>query len=96
MKKNPLQRLGYGDDGALVVKRHSFFRKVIWKNVLERSVIPPYIPPLMGPQDTSHFSEEFTKMPLDSPPLESQLTHLNQDEFIGFSFTAESLDLLHG
>ncbi|KAL5036635.1 hypothetical protein RTP6_004182 [Batrachochytrium dendrobatidis] len=47
LKKNPDQRLGTGEDGAMKVKKHNFFRKTEWKRLLAREVTPPFIPKLV-------------------------------------------------
>jgi serine/threonine protein kinase len=45
LKKNPKQRLG--TTGVEVAKKHSFFRKIDWKLLLERKVEPPFVPDLV-------------------------------------------------
>ncbi|KAI8926829.1 kinase-like domain-containing protein [Entophlyctis helioformis] len=103
LRKNPEQRLGNGDDGAETVKKHAFFRKIVWKSLLARQVTPPYIPKLVSiARDTSNFHSEFTSMGLaESPPNvasdgpDGGLRQSQNNKFLGFSFVADSFSLPH-
>lgn len=44
LRKNPNTRLGYGDDGTEQVQAHKWFRRIKWKDMLERKVQPPIVP----------------------------------------------------
>ena len=51
---DPEKRLGR--NGSDEVKKHSFFKNVDWKHIKE-TLIPPFIPQLKGPYDTTYFDE---------------------------------------
>ncbi|CAO3616287.1 unnamed protein product [Cunninghamella echinulata] len=44
LRKNPNTRLGCGNDGIKKIKSHGFFRKIDWKKLKARELIPPIIP----------------------------------------------------
>ncbi|KAJ3020572.1 Ribosomal protein S6 kinase beta-1 [Thoreauomyces humboldtii] len=67
LQKNPTKRLGTGPRGADEAKKHSFFRKMDWKKLAAKEVVPPLVPVFADPEDTSHFDECFTSMPMESP-----------------------------
>ncbi|KAJ1772845.1 hypothetical protein EV179_003428 [Coemansia sp. RSA 487] len=62
LRKKPSQRLGYGRNGMLNIKKHRFFRGINWE-VLEKKhedQTPPIVPAVCGDADVSNFAEEFT------------------------------------
>ncbi|KAJ3343038.1 serine/threonine protein kinase psk1 [Gonapodya sp. JEL0774] len=68
LRKNPRQRLGGGAEGIAVVKKHPFFRKMDWERLSKREYVPPIVPVVTSPEDTSNFSTEFTSQePAESP-----------------------------
>jgi hypothetical protein len=50
---------------------------------------PPFIPVLNHEEDLSHFEANFTKLPLESPPVHSS-DFPQSEAFKGFSFVASS------
>lgn len=42
--RDPNRRLGFGPDGTSAVKSHGFFKDVVWEDVLEKKLVPPFIP----------------------------------------------------
>lgn len=45
LKKSPKQRLGSA--GVEIAKKHTFFRKIDWNLLLERKLVPPFVPDLV-------------------------------------------------
>jgi serine/threonine protein kinase len=68
LRKNPDVRLGNGPTGTDDIKKHSFFRKINWKQLSLKEMEPPIIPLISDMEDVSNFDECFTGMPVvDSP-----------------------------
>ncbi|KAI9260760.1 hypothetical protein BDA99DRAFT_513146 [Phascolomyces articulosus] len=89
LNRDPAKRLGAGESDALEVKAHPFFNEVDWKALLAKRISPPFIPTIKGPLDTSNFDEEFTQETPQITPVNSLLTPGSQQEFEGFSYTAD-------
>ncbi|XP_057199271.1 ribosomal protein S6 kinase alpha-1 isoform X1 [Triplophysa rosa] len=84
-KRNPINRLGSGTDGAEEIKRHTFYVTIDWNKLFRREIKPPFRPAVARPDDTFYFDSEFTsRTPKDSPgvPPSAGAHQL----FRGFSF----------
>ncbi|XP_040280184.1 ribosomal protein S6 kinase alpha-1 isoform X3 [Bufo bufo] len=94
-KRNPINRLGSGVDGAEELKRHPFFSTIDWNKLYRREISPPFKPAVAQPDDTYYFDKEFTsRTPKDSPGIPpSAGAH---QLFRGFSFVATSLPNVDG
>ncbi|XP_065144320.2 ribosomal protein S6 kinase alpha-1 isoform X1 [Paramisgurnus dabryanus] len=89
-KRNPINRLGSGSDGAEEIKRHAFFMTIDWNKLFRRELKPPFRPAVARPDDTFYFDSEFTsRTPKDSPgvPPSAGAHQL----FRGFSFVATAM-----
>lgn len=93
LTKDPLKRLGGGPRDASEVMEEPFFRNINFDDVLNLRVEPPYIPNIKSAEDTSYFEQEFTSAPPSLTPLPSMLTTHQQEEFRGFSYMPENLEL---
>lgn len=93
LTKDPEKRLGAGSRDALEVMEEPFFRNINFDDILSLKVKPPYIPEIKSEEDTSYFEQEFTTAPPTLTPLPSVLTTKQQEEFRGFSFMPDDLDL---
>ncbi len=60
LEKNPNKRLGFF--GPQEVKQHSFFAKIIWENVVNKTINAPFVPKVKNDLDISHIDPEFTQM----------------------------------
>ncbi|CCK69533.1 protein kinase C KNAG_0C04310 [Huiozyma naganishii CBS 8797] len=93
LAKDPEHRLGAGPRDALEVMEEPFFRNINFDDILQLKVKPPYIPEIKSAEDTSYFEQEFTSAPPTLTPIPSVLTTTQQEEFRGFSFMPEELEL---
>ncbi|CAR28846.1 ZYRO0F13310p [Zygosaccharomyces rouxii] len=93
LTKDPVKRLGAGTRDAQEVMEEPFFRNINFDDILNLRVRPPYVPEIKSPEDTSFFEQEFTSAPPTLTPLPSVLDTKQQEEFRGFSFMPEDLEL---
>lgn len=87
--KEPRKRLGGGINDAKEIKQHPFFKKIDWDLLAKKKIAAPFKPKIRDEMDTSNFSEEFTKLPIeistsDNPPNGHLL-------FKGYSFVSPSI-----
>ncbi|KAJ1555380.1 serine/threonine protein kinase psk1 [Cladochytrium tenue] len=73
LRKDPLKRLGSGPTRTAEIQAHAFYRKINWQDLLARRVVPPIVPTITDPLDTSNFDDVFTHLPvtLESSPESS-------------------------
>ncbi|XP_066580293.1 serine/threonine-protein kinase N2-like [Amia ocellicauda] len=91
LNKSPGKRLGAGKEDAEEVKKHPFFRSVDWPGLLEKKVMPPFIPNIQGWEDVSNFNKDFTsEAPVLTPSRKHRvLTEQEEEKFQDFGFTAD-------
>ncbi|KAL9102977.1 MAG: hypothetical protein Q9163_001930 [Psora crenata] len=89
LMREPELRLGSGPTDAQEVMSHAFFRNINWDDVREKKVPPPFQPQIKNPTDTSNFDSEFTSVTPVLTPVQSVLTQAMQEEFRGFSYSAD-------
>ena len=68
LMRNVAHRIGAKANGFDELREHPFFDRIDWDELLARKVAPPWKPPLQHCLDTSQFDNEFTSMPINSPP----------------------------
>ena len=68
LMRNVAHRMGATKNGFQQLREHEFFGSINWDDLLARKVTPPWKPPLQHCLDTSQFDDEFTSMPINSPP----------------------------
>uniref|UniRef100_A0A8C8R795 RAC-alpha serine/threonine-protein kinase n=1 Tax=Pelusios castaneus TaxID=367368 RepID=A0A8C8R795_9SAUR len=68
LKKDPRQRLGGGPDDAKEIMQHKFFAGIVWQDVYEKKLVPPFKPQVTSETDTRYFDEEFTAQMITITP----------------------------
>ncbi|PWY95860.1 protein kinase c [Aspergillus sclerotioniger CBS 115572] len=89
LTREPELRLGSGPTDAQEVMSHAFFRNINWDDIYHKRVPPPFMPSISSPTDTSNFDQEFTSVTPVLTPVQSVLSQAMQEEFRGFSYTAD-------
>ncbi|KKY38279.1 putative protein kinase c [Diaporthe ampelina] len=87
--REPDQRLGSGPTDAQEVMSQPFFRNINWDDIYHKRVAPPFLPQIKSATDTSNFDSEFTSVTPVLTPVQSVLSQAMQEEFRGFSYTAD-------
>lgn len=84
--KDPRKRLGGGTKDAKDIKLHPFFKKLDWDLLAKKKLAAPFKPKIRNEMDTSNFSDEFTKLPIELLSAEKPANgHLL---FKGYSFVS--------
>ncbi|OHS99266.1 AGC family protein kinase [Tritrichomonas foetus] len=92
LSKDPNKRLGSGPSDVEEIKKHKFFEKINWEDVMQKKIKPLWVPMLKDKTDTSFFDQEFTTekqcFTLEDPSLiDPQI----QEVFTGFTCTGDSV-----
>lgn len=102
LRKEPKKRLGANMPKDLkTLKDHRFFKKIDWKKLERRELVPPIQPLITDPELAENFANEFTDLALSpvssrkSTFSECEFSNAEQNPFGGFSFVA-SQSLLDG
>ncbi|KAI6247830.1 Protein kinase C-like [Erysiphe necator] len=89
LTREPDQRLGSGPTDALEVMSQPFFSNINWDDIYHKRIPTPFKPTIKDDTDTSNFDTEFTSVTPVLTPVQSVLTQTMQEEFRGFSYTAD-------
>ncbi|KAF5916872.1 hypothetical protein HPG69_011780 [Diceros bicornis minor] len=93
LKKDPKQRLGGGSEDAKEIMQHRFFASIVWQDVYEKKLSPPFKPQVTSETDTRYFDEEFTAQMITITPPDQDDTMEGVDSerrphFPQFSYSA--------
>lgn len=93
LKKDPKQRLGGGPDDAKEIMQHKFFAGIVWQDVYEKKLVPPFKPQVTSETDTRYFDEEFTAqmITITPPDQDDNLEFVDNERrphFPQFSYSA--------
>jgi protein kinase X len=80
LEKNRIRRLGCGRGGFMQIKAHKFFQGIDWISASKELMMPPIIPTVISPGDTSNYDfypEEMAEEP-------SNLTKEQREHFQEF------------
>ncbi|GAA5944436.1 hypothetical protein JCM10213_002653 [Rhodosporidiobolus nylandii] len=88
LTKDPARRLGGGPADAVEIKQHAFFKDTNWDDVFHKRIPSPFYPAITSATDTSNFDSLFTDEQPTLTPVHSTLSAHDQNEFAGFSWTA--------
>uniref|UniRef100_UPI00358DDFF0 protein kinase C delta type-like isoform X2 n=1 Tax=Myxine glutinosa TaxID=7769 RepID=UPI00358DDFF0 len=82
------KRLGAVGD----IRAQEFFKNIVWSDVEQRKMSPPFKPTVVSQSDCSNFDQDFLA---EKPQLSfcnaALIESINQDLFTGFSFTGPGL-----
>lgn len=87
LTRDPEQRL----TEPPAIKKHPWFAGINWKALSQKEVVPPFIPPVSGKDDTSQVDPSFTSEdPLLSVVPNTEINKNDQSKFDGFTYVAPS------
>lgn len=89
LTREPEQRLGSGPTDAQEIMSHPFFKDINWESIYHKREPAPFLPKIKSATDTSNFDSEFTSVTPVLTPVNSVLSQAMQEEFRGFSYSAE-------
>ncbi|KAI9713414.1 MAG: Serine/threonine kinase [Bogoriella megaspora] len=89
LTREPELRLGSGPTDAQEIMSHAFFRNFNWDDVYHKRIPTPFMPQIKDATDTSNFDSEFTSVTPVLTPVQSVLSQAMQEEFRGFSYSAD-------
>jgi len=67
LRREECKRLGNGELGFDNIVSHRFFADLDFQSVLERKIVPEYIPNVSDDFDVSNFDESFTREQVETP-----------------------------
>ncbi|CAA6655757.1 unnamed protein product [Spirodela intermedia] len=85
LQKDPTKRLGSGPEGGDQVKKHKWFRQIVWKKLEARELNPKFKPDVSGRDCTANFDQCWTSAPTDDSPAP---TPTSGEHFHGYSYVA--------
>jgi len=102
LDKDPLRRLGGRVDDADEIMTHPFFATIVWQDLYDKKIPPPFKPEVSSETDTRYFDQEFTgdNVELTPPDSDETLDSINEEgplpHFQSFSYHGSSRTSLGG
>lgn len=62
-KRNPLNRLGYGQNESDTIKTHPFFQSIDFDRLYRKEINPPFVPSLINLSMDQHCKESSNHVP---------------------------------
>eukprot|EP00339_Tiarina_fusa_P014516 CAMPEP_0117022890 /NCGR_PEP_ID=MMETSP0472-20121206/17140_1 /TAXON_ID=693140 ORGANISM="Tiarina fusus, Strain LIS" /NCGR_SAMPLE_ID=MMETSP0472 /ASSEMBLY_ACC=CAM_ASM_000603 /LENGTH=424 /DNA_ID=CAMNT_0004728851 /DNA_START=124 /DNA_END=1398 /DNA_ORIENTATION=+ len=94
LKQDPEKRLG-GVRGASEVKKHCFFKGIMWEKLYDKLIPPPFVPAIEnGLEDTCCFEKKYLKINPGDSSEEEGIPETHVDQFLGFSYVRMSGEYL--
>lgn len=90
LQKDPAKRLGTGPNGSQDIKKHPFFKGIIWNKLESKSINPPFRPQVEGPECVQNFDTMWTEMPVEETPANTPQDYPS-DAFAKFTYVDQSL-----
>ena len=84
----PVKRLGCGAGGTKAVMNHPFFREIRFADLEKKKLVPPFVPDVSAPGDTSYFPRAKIKLyddlqegrEMDVDQLDMEFSNYNAEE----------------
>jgi len=83
--RDPKRRLGSGDGDVEDLQKDAWFKNMNWDDLLQLKVEPPFKPKVEDAMDTSCFSKEFTREPVQETFVEA-VELAPEDAFNNFTY----------
>jgi serine/threonine protein kinase len=90
LMKMPAARLGAGDDDQEEVMKHPFFSGYDWEDVMEKRIVPEWVPNIKTELDVSNFDREFTSEYSEALVEQGFVPRAVQSAFAGFTCVNET------
>jgi len=90
LERDHKERLETGGGDVEEIKKHPWYNKMNWKDLLEQKNPPPYIPHVKSKLDTSDFSKEFTSERPQGTYVEG-ISLSSYEAFINFTYKQPDL-----
>lgn len=87
LTRDPTKRLGYGNSGSEMVRRHAFFRGVNWLKLEKREIESKFKPMVKNVLSVENFDKIWTDQPAEDSPCG---TPTGSEAFNGFTYVAPS------
>jgi serine/threonine protein kinase len=84
---DPNKRIGAKNESE--IKNHPFFNGINFDDVINKKIIPPFIPDVKNKTDLKYFDKQFTNVKIDNNhnvSLEESISEQNIEMFEGFSY----------
>jgi len=88
--KDPNKRLGGGPESGNEVKANGWFAGVVWEDVYQKLITPPFVPHLSSDGDVKYFDKEFLNMPVVNSEVQGD--NVDVKHFEGFSYSNNKAD----
>uniref|UniRef100_A0A6B2G4Z2 Ribosomal protein S6 kinase beta-2 (Trinotate prediction) n=1 Tax=Myxobolus squamalis TaxID=59785 RepID=A0A6B2G4Z2_MYXSQ len=93
LKKNPTERLGYGPGDWNDIKQHAFLRNILWDDLYNRRLKPPFDPSVANELDFKNIDSMFLEDEIPDSIINTGLNPLSDNptsnQFVGFTYVQD-------